>query len=264
MGANVIGNENSFITHPVMDDIEQLAELKLDKENPWYQKYIEFSHKLTQFAEGRFPVGQPILRGVTDTVGALVGQTELIYGLIDEPELMAKAFDVVVDAQRELLASQLEVIEPFHGGHSFGFYHLWTPGKVIWYQEDAAALMSPSQYEEFLYHTSSRYIKGYDYSLVHLHPASFFHLDGILSLSELTAVQVNKDTAGPTIRDMVPQCLKILESGKKLVLGMSRMDTDDIDAIYNCLPNTGIELNIIAEDPKEANELLEYMATKKR
>lgn len=264
MGAAVYGNENSFITHPVMDDIEQLEHLNFSKENnPWYQKYLEFVNKLTEVSAGRFPVAQPILRGVTDTVGSLIGQEEFACALILEPELLKHAFDQVVDAQRSLIDDQYSIIKPFHGGYSFGFYHIWAPGKIIWFQEDLAALMSPKHFEEFLYSTSCKYIEGYDYSLVHLHPSAFIHLDVLLSIKGLSAIQINKDVGGPTIRDMVPVCRKVLESGKNLVLGMGRIDTDDIDAIYDCLPRERVALNIIAEKREDAEKLIEYIASKK-
>lgn len=262
-GAEVVGNIDSFITRPVINNIHQLKKLRLEKNNPWYKKYIEFVEKLTEFAGGRFPVGQPILRGVTDTVGALIGQVEMVYGLIDEPQIIAYAFNVIANAIRQLVADQYSITKPFYGGWSIGFYHIWVPDKVIWYQEDLASLLSPEHFEQYLYATSTRILEGYNYSLVHLHPASFQHIDIILRLTNLKAVQLNKDVGGPKIRDMIPVCKKIIESGKRVILGMGPIDKDDIDAIYDGLPNRGVAINIIAKSVDEANDILEYMSTKK-
>ena len=96
LGAQVVGSEVSFITRPTMN-VEDLENLTFDPNNPWVLKYLEFVEKLVDLSNGRFPVGQPILRGVTDTIGALIGQMELIYAVMEEPELIKKAFNVVAD-----------------------------------------------------------------------------------------------------------------------------------------------------------------------
>ena len=72
---------------------------------------------------------------------------------------------------------------------------------------------------------------GYDYTLVHLHPASFFNLDQMVKVDKLKVIQVNKDVGGPTVREMVPQLLKIIESGKSVLIGLAKLNQDDIDAV---------------------------------
>ena len=264
-GADVIGSTVSFVSHPIYSDPEELLEnikkVKLGATNPWYQKYLEFSEKLTKLANGRFPVAQPILRGVTDTAGSLISQMELAYGIIDEPEIFKQVFDIIVEGQRALIADQYKVTEPFHGGRSFGFYHLWAPGSVMWYQEDLASLMSKNHYEQYLRKTSERYIEGYDYSLVHLHPTSFIHLDGILSLKNLSVVEITKDE-GLNMTDILPECKKVLESGKKLSIGMGYFTKEDIDVIYEEMPHHSTHINIITHKLDEAKELLDYIDSK--
>ena len=263
MGAKAYGESVSVVTKPVFSELEELEGLKLDKNNPWYGKYLEFSSKLTELSQGRFAVGQPILRGVTDTVGALAGQVEMACGLIDEPELMHEAFNAVTSAQRELIADQYAVTKRSHGGYGIGFYHIWTPERIMWYREGVAARVGAGRYGEYLFETSNKVIEGYPYSLVHLHSASFMHLDQMLEIKDLKAVQINRDVVGLSVREMLPQCQKVLESGKRLVLGMGPIVKDDIDAIYDNLPHRGIAINMISDTPEEAEEILRYVDSKK-
>lgn len=262
-GARVVGGEVSVVTRPVYKSAEEIMTQGECCHNLWYQKYLEFSAKLTEFAGGRFPVCQPILRGATDTVGALIGQEEMVYALMDEPEVIKRAFEKVGGVLRKLINDQYKITDSFCGGRSIGFYHIWTPGSVIWYQEDLASLMSPAHYEEYLYPVSEKIVRGYDYSLVHLHPASFPHLDGIMKIKGLKAVQLNKDLVGPSLEDMLPYCKKVLEGGKNLVLGMGPIQKEDIDVICDELPHRKIAVNILAESIDEANDLIEYIDNKK-
>ncbi|HIE55999.1 MAG TPA: hypothetical protein EYP90_12625, partial [Chromatiaceae bacterium] len=52
---------------------KELEDLKLDDDNKWFQKYLEFLAALVKNADGEYPASQPILRGVTDLIGALRG-----------------------------------------------------------------------------------------------------------------------------------------------------------------------------------------------
>ena len=132
----------------------------------------------------------------------------------------------------------------------------------MWYQEDLSALLAPKHFEEYLLETSRRYLEGYRYTLMHLHPLSFHQLDNILTIDSLRVVQINKDVGGPDVHGMVPQFLKVLEKGKNLAIGMGRVDKNDIDAILNELPRERVAINFICEKPEEALELIEYMDSK--
>ncbi|MCI8416601.1 MAG: hypothetical protein HFI33_03700 [Lachnospiraceae bacterium] len=264
MGAQVMATHAAFVTHKTLEDVEQLGNVTLDRENPWYQLYLQFCRRLDEVSEGQFAVGQPILRGVTDTTGALIGQTELIMAMVEEEKVIPKVFREIMQAQRALNEDQHRLTSDFYGGRVLGFYDLWAPGDVIWYQEDLAALMSPKMYQEYLFEIAQEYIKGYEYTLVHLHPNTFFNLEEMLKVPDLKIIQINKDNNGPTVREMVPEFLKVLEAGKKLDIGMAYLDQDDIDALYDCLPSENVAITLIAPTVKEAVEVLEYMDTKRR
>ena len=262
-GGQAFSENGSIATRPVCSGIREMDRLSLHKEdNPWYQKYIEFCRALTEFSADRFSISQPILRGVSDTLGSLVGPTQMIYNMMDEEELVASAFHTIAEGQRELVADQYKVTRPFRDGYSFGLYRVWAPGKVMWFQEDLSALLSPDMFEDFLVETSERILAGYDYTMMHLHSNGLQHLDRICGLKGLTAVQLNKDLMGPPIRDMVPACRQILEAGKRVFLGMSEMSREDIDAVYEGLPHRGIVLNIVPKDRKDAEEIMAYICSK--
>jgi len=259
LGCSVHGAEVSFVTGKVYSEIKDLPEPAIDEDNPWYKKYMEFLVKLTEFSAGRFPVGQPIMRGVTDIVGALAGQQEMALALVTEPDLIKKLF---MDSARSLvkvIADQYKIVKPFHGGYAAGFYHLWAPGPIIWYQEDLSALMSPHHFDEYLRQTSTSICEGYKYTFVHLHPSSFFHLDKILTLECLRAVQINKEEIGvPSISDMLPQFEKVFNAGKALIL-FGNLDESDIKILRDRFPMARLFLNIVTPDIDSALKLNEYI-----
>lgn len=262
LGCRVEGAGSSFIAHPFIGAVEELEEVVFDESNPWVLKYVEFVKKLTAISNGRFPVGQPILRGVSDVVGTMIGQTELIFALMETPEIVQNAFLKVADAQRTLVDLQYKNSVDFHHGHAIGFYHVWCPGKCIWYQEDLSALLSPDLFNSYVIGADQRIVEGYEYTMMHLHPVSFFIVDSILQLEGLKAVQINKDVGGPSIRKMVPVLRKVLE--KKNLILFAELNKEEIDLIFDELPVSGLYLNIFASSTDDAANTMDYIIGKKQ
>jgi hypothetical protein len=254
-GCSVYGEKESFSTNPVNDDgqLENVFD-KLD-ENPWYQKYMEFTSKLNELSDGRFPVGQPIMRGIADVMGAVLGQTRLIYEMIDNPSHIHRLAHIVLKTFIKIIEEQYKILSDFNGGFSIGFYHIWTPDRCIWFQDDLTALLSPGLYREFVMPHHIKISKSYAYSLIHLHPSSFHIIEDILNINELKAVEINKDVGGPSISEMLPILRMVLEAGKRLVL-WGTIDDRDMEAIKSGLPHHGIYLNIVTASADAAKNWL--------
>ncbi len=259
-GCEIYGTKSSFISRPRIDSAQDLKRIQFDPENPWFEKYLEFVKKLNKLSAGRFPIGQPIMRGASDVIGALLGQTELVYALMEEPEIMKEAFFKVMNALRSVIKSQWDVAPDFHGGYSMGFYHVWCPGKCIWFQEDLSALLSPQIYNGFLREPDASVCKGYDYAAVHLHPASFFVLDTYMQMDGLKAIQINKDVGGPSVKEMLPKFQKVLTKKNLIIFG--DLDEEEIDCVLEELPRKGTFLNITAPTVERAKELMEHIESK--
>ena len=99
--------------------------------------------------------------------------------------------------------------------------------------------------------------KGYDYTAVHLHPASFFIIDELLKIDRLKAVEVNKDIGGPTVTEMIPIFKRILEKKNLIIWG--DLDEPDIDVISGELPSRGIYLNPVVPDADRARALMNHV-----
>ncbi len=257
MGCAVFAGENSFITEPA----EMLPGSDLIKKieaNPWYVKYMEFVEKLVQLSDGRFPIGQPILRGISDVLGAIMGQTEMIYGMCDEPEPIEGLASLITKVFLKIIEEQQKLIPEFYGGYSMGFYHLWTPGQCIWFQEDLSAILSPELYRDFILEHNRDICSRYDYSAVHLHSSSFHILDDILSIQDLKAVEINKDVGGPGIQELLSIFQKVLDHEKRLVI-WGNLDENEIMLIKNNFSGNPVFINIVAKDIQTAKRLMSHI-----
>ena len=260
LGCEVFSTRNSFVTHPRVRSIGEIRNFGFDQENPWFLKYMEFLASLKKLSGGRFPVGQPIMRGPSDVMGAVLGQEQMVYALYDDPDEMKRFFLKTAEVHSQVIARHYSCVGEFMGGSSIGFYHVWCPGRCIWFQEDLSSLMTRQLYGEFLKEPDERICQGYDYTAIHLHCSSFFILDELLEIEKLKVIQVNKDVGGPSVADMLPVFRKIL--GKKKLIIWGELDEEDIDAIYGNLPNRDIFLSLLASDPDRAKSLMEHIYKK--
>lgn len=253
LGCKIYGSKDSMWAAPILKGIEDFDKLPLPEESLWHKKYVEFTTLLSQRSEGRFPIGQPILRGISDMIGALVGQGELPFYFLDEPVKMKEICKRLNQVFLQVVEEQQENVPQFYGGYSIGFYDLWCPGKCIWFQEDLTSLLSPQIYREYILECNEVVCNKYEYSMMHLHPSSFYLLDDLLNIEGLKVIQINKDIGGPSVLEMVPIFKKVLEKKRLCIWG--NLDEKDIYEIKSNLPYNGLYLSIVSSTVDEANAL---------
>ena len=259
LGCPIRAGRESFTSRPwLKSPADALAQVRLDPENPWFRKYLEFTDALVQAGRGRYPVGMPIMRGPTDMLGALLGQQEMVLALMmEDPALMRRLVERVTRAFLAVIAAQTRRVPPFHGGTSLGFYHVWAPGPSIWFQDDLSAILSPKVYREFFLDSARTILRGHPHTAVHLHPASFFILDELLTLDGLKVVEVNKDIGGPGVADMLPVLSKIMQTRGLILWG--DLTIEDLETVRRHLPCRGLSLHVVAPTLDEARERRAYI-----
>ena len=255
LGCQIQASEKSFVSEPRKDALGKLLmNFDLDN-NEWFLKYLEFTKTLVQYSNGRYPVGQPIMRGLSDAFGALTGQEQMIFHLFDYPEESRCLIAGIADIFKEVIRRQFELIPDFHGGYAMGFYHIWTPGKCIWFQEDLSSILSPELFAEFIQEEWQDVCRSYKYNAIHLHPSAFHNLDLILKIDSLQAVEINKDEEGPSLKDLLPVFRQVLREGKRLIL-WGNLTEDEITLIMKNFGKESVFLNIVAKDINTAKKLL--------
>lgn len=197
------------------------------------------------------------MRGISDIIGAMVGQAELVYYFYDEPDRMKKLCKNINQIFLKVVEEQQNSIPKFYGGYSIGFYDIWCPGKCIWFQEDLTSLLSPIIYREYILECNKEVCDRYEYSAIHLHPSSFYIIDDILDIESLKVIEINKDVGGPSIEEMLPLFKKVLEKKRLCIWG--NLDEKDIYTIKRNLPFKGLYLNIVSPTVVDANSLMKLI-----
>lgn len=233
---------------------EELANAGLSPEAPWFKKYIEFVRVLTAGAAGRYPVGMPILRGISDVMGALRGHTESIMDLLESPEEAKALAERAADALIALTKAHHAATVPFRGGYFIEQYSMWAPGPIVRLQEDESAVYSPTLYRDIVMEFDRKIARAFPYSLIHLHSSSLFLLDDFLSIKEIGVFQINRDVGELGMPELIPYLKRIQAAGRRIFL-RGPLDAEDFKLVAKELSPTGLMVQSVVGTTDEAREL---------
>jgi hypothetical protein len=244
---NVLGEDRSA-------SWEEMDNLRLDRENSWFKKYVNFAEALVRHSRGRYPVSHGAFVGPCDILGELRGHTQSILDIMEEPERAMQALWRATHTFDEVTAEIWKRLPTWHGGYFDGMYQLWAPGPIIRMQEDASGLYSPALYRQFL-QPLDRYLAGrYAYGFIHLHSTSMFILDAFLEIEELKCFEINNDAIGPPLIEMLPYFRMVQEAGRSLLIRGS-LTPDDARLLIDGLDPRGLYLLIVVKNQREAKGL---------
>jgi len=244
---NVIGEEQNL---PWLKALEK----RLDQQNPWFEKYMEFALALVNRADGRFPIGHGVELGPVDLHALLRGHNESIFDLMDEPERSAELLMRLGQVCVDFFKATWNRLPLYHGGYFDAQYQLWAPGPVARMQEDATAVVSPELYRKLIQPVDRMIAAQFDCSFIHLHSTSMFMLDAFIEIEELRCFEINLEQFNIPVKDMIKHLRMVQESDRPLVIRGS-LTQDEARLIMDRLDPRGLYLHIVAETKDEPDGL---------
>lgn len=257
--AGMLGSELSILPGSILGEERNLSwdgidHVRIEHENPWFRKYIEFAEALVARSAGRFPVSHGTLQGPSDISALLRGHSQSILDLLDEPEKSSQLLWRMGKAFREITQEVWRHIPRFYDGYFDAQYQLWAPGPIARMQEDATALYSPELYREFVQPVDRELASHFPCSFIHLHSTSMFVLDAILEIEEIRCFQVNHDVSGPPLRTMIPFFQMIQRAARPLLIRGS-FSPDEVRLLMDSLEPCGLYVYIMVGSSQEVDTL---------
>lgn len=235
-----------FARNPVVPEFSE--------SNAWVAKLLEFVPALEQRSAGRYPVGVTLMRGVADLLAAVYGGQDFVLRMCDEPE---EVHAVVRALTRYWIAfgrCLLDRLPLFHGGTGSFLFSLWCPGKTIWTQEDAVALLSPSLYERFIYPADCEIARAFERTAMHLHPTRFIPVRQLMA-SGTDVIELHIDHDGPRAEALEMHYRAILEGKPLLIWG--DVTEADLEFVLTRLPHQGLAVNLVVPSVEAARQTWE-------
>jgi hypothetical protein len=244
---NVLGEERNL-------SLEEALRVELDRDSPWFRKYMEFAGALVRASGGMFPVSHSAELGPTDLHAVLRGHGPSLLDLTDEPERSAELLLRLAGIFRDVTEELWKRVPLFHGGYFDAQYSLWGPRPIVRMQEDATAVYSPRLFRRFVQPADRLLARHFTGNFIHLHSTSMFLLEAFLEIEEIQCYEVNHDALGPPLKAMVPHYRRIQDARKPLLIRGS-FHPEEMRLLIDSLDPRGLFLNIMVANEREIEEL---------
>ena len=235
------------------------ARIRFRPESEYWRWTVEATRLYQARGRGKFLVGLPDLIEGLDVLSELLGTQELLAHLLDCPAEIHRLLDEVTEVYWEAFEPLRQIVRDERDGNAFIAFQIWGPGRTLKSQCDFAAMISPEMFAEFVCPYLERQCARADFSVFHLDgPSCIRHLDALLSVPSLTAVQWTPGYPNPHAADRVwwdRIWRRVYEAGKSaLVLGNS---PGEVEPFLKEFGWAGTFISTGCESEREARHLLD-------
>lgn len=223
-GARLDNSSGRVWFFPPEEDPElSQVHVKYDPDNVWSRRIKDIYRAGLKRWNGSVIMSFPDLGGVMDVVASMVGTENLLYALVDEPEEVERLVKQTQQAWYDAYNDFAEVLKPQ------GAYTDWNgllsrdPAYVI--QCDFCYMMGPEMFRRFVLPTLQEDTRRLTNTIYHLDGIGELpHLDQILSIPELNAVQWVYGAGQPGPSAWLDVYQKILDAGKQIMIIDNALD----------------------------------------
>jgi len=257
MGSKITYAEDTVWYHEFLENWDNYKPFTFNTNQPHYlltKKILDLSLKGN---DSKWITGMADLGGALDLLSAARGTGNLLLDLVDSPELVLKAERNIQDLWFAYFNDIKGIMQKNMKGFSTTF-NLWCKDDYYPIQCDFSAMISPAMYEEFVLSFIEEQTVKLTKSLYHLDgPEAIPHLDMILSLKKLSAVQWVPGAGKPTADDPVwyPMYKKIQGAGKSLDLW--DCSKKNIEKVIDELDPRGLLIHLAPDQFKTEDEAKE-------
>ncbi|MBN2450676.1 MAG: hypothetical protein JXR77_09820 [Lentisphaeria bacterium] len=174
---------------PSIEDWERDLPLRLDADNPWWRRMLDFCAALAAGFEGRMLVAHLDLHSNMDLLSAMRGPARLCMDMMDMPETIDRAMRQAMDLYPVIYEGLYQAGAMGRYGTA-GWVPAYHPDKTNTIQCDFAALIGPHHFRRFAMpalEAEAAYLK---HTVYHYDgPECLIHLDDICSIPGLDCIQ---------------------------------------------------------------------------
>ncbi len=224
-----------------------------DWNNHYLKKVLELTDALLDDSRGDYLVGITDLHAGMDALVSLRGPQELCFDLMDDPEPVLRALDetyrvfdpIYRRLHRQVAARQKGSTNWMGVVHPEGWYVTGC---------DFMCMISHEMYKEFVEPGVRHEIALFGNAIFHLDgPGALKHLDSLLLLPELQAIQWVYGAGQPPAREWIPVLKRIQAAGKGIQLSIV---PEDLPPLLEALRPEGVHFSCWCASPDEADALV--------
>ena len=247
------GNDTIWFD-PVWDDLTE-AENSYTEER--LKQHLEITRYLTERAGDSYFIGMPDSSGTLDALGHLYGTENVLMDMLAEPDAVKNAIRILNEGWIRTNEMFYQVTEKLNGGGAHAWMHILAPGRVAHMQCDMSVMFSKDMYREFVVDELKQQMEWLEYPVYHFDGIEQEqHLDYILGLDRLKAIQWTHVAGQPSASHYLPVLKRMQSAGKALII---MAPPDDVPILLENLSRKGLYIHTEADDVETAKEIIRYV-----
>ncbi len=252
-------NTETTWSEPIIHDWASRPSFVFDRKNRWWlicrdllQRGREALEEHVERTGRRYYLGNPDLNGPTEILAGLRGREAFAMDFYDNPEVIAPALQEINRAWYDAWQACTDITHTL-GGYFF-WMRIWSEVPAVDLQSDVSGLISTEMFGKYLLSFIAEQTHWVERTIYHLDgPDAIRHLDSILELSELDAVQWVPGAGAAPATEWIPLLRRIQEAGKSVYTYCA---PEEVPAIAEALRPEGLMLVAECENEAQARSIL--------
>jgi len=238
---------------PIISNWQVFPGLAVDPGNFWWQATQRLLADASLRSQGRYMISIPDLQGGGEILALLRGSEALAYDLVDQPEVILPAVDAINRAWLEYFKACYAIIHRWQPGY-VDWLGIWSDLPAVTVECDYALMVSPRMFARYFLPGVAQQVSMVARSVFHLDgPGAIPHLDNLLSLPDLRAIQWVPTPDRPSPLQWIPLLRRIQAGGKGVVVACS---SQEVLPLLQALNPEDVILTTTCATPVDADALL--------
>lgn len=244
------GNDTIWFDH-TLEDLEDIDQAYTEE---LLVKHLAIAKYLTDRAGDDYFVAMPDSTGTIDALGHLYGTENVLMDMMADPDGVKHAISVINEGWIKTNEMFYQISRELNGGTCHAWMHLLCPGRMQHLQCDMSVMFSPRMYEEFAMDSLRKQMEWCEYPVYHFDGAEQErHLDLLLSLPKLKAIQWTAVAGQPSAAQYLPVLQRMQGAGKRLII---MAPPTDVKPLLEGLSMRGLYIHTETNTVEEARDII--------
>jgi len=227
------------------------------RQDSWWQWMLETTRRAAEASRGRYFMQALWGNLAGDTLALARGTQNLLFDIATHPDWVASAIQRITDIQIESIGKIWEIMGPGKLGveGSINYVGCWSPGRTIGLDCDFSCMISPEAFKQLCLPSLIETMHTVDHRIYHLDgPGAIRHLDILLSLPELHAIQWVPGAGQEAILQWIPLIERVQKAGKSIAV---QAKPEEVSSLLGEVRPEGLFISTVCNSEEEGRTLLE-------
>ena len=258
-GFSRYGDGTVWFEPPDLLSWEDILNIDPGVESSYATVAMEGIERISEHFEAKAVVSQTDLGGVIDILVSLRSNEQLLMDILDCPEVVRKACEVIEGIWQRYFNRIADIIIPRNNGLYTSWMYLLSESRFYPSQCDFSAMISPDAFADVVLPSLTREGHFVGQMVYHLDGSGELpHVDHLLTIENLHAIQWVAEPAmeRELSETWYPLYRKIIDAGKKIVIYYLPPDLGAVRKLLTTFPKESFYLEFYVEDEAAAADLL--------